>query len=176
LKEPQINNQFAETIKSFSQGVFRLIYRIVHDREEALDLTQDVFVKILDNPSRIKDKTKMKAYIFKTAYHHALNARRNRQRHRAGDEYLKEEQSRLSNEPTDTLPEQEERQRTLKLALEKLPTRQKESLNFRFYGELTIVEIARAMGISEGSVKVHLARGLQNLRTRLAAVPKEEQI
>ena len=174
--EKQVSNgQVEETIKSLSPGVFKLVYRIVRDRDEALDLTQEVFVKILGKYARIKELSKLKAYVYKAAYHLALNARRDRQRHRAGRERIFDEQSHLNGLDKNDA-ERDVRRRLVNDALEDLPARQRETLDLRFFGGLTISETARVMGISEGSVKVHLARGLQNLRTRLAAETKEEQI
>ena len=51
-------------------------------------------------------------------------------------------------------------------ALSALPTRQREALVLRYYGDLSEAEIANAMGISRGAVKSHTARGMAALAYR----------
>ena len=53
--------------------------------------------------------------------------------------------------------------------LRKLPVRQREAVALRFYLDMSESEIADAMGVSTGSVKTHLHRGLRTLSTRLEA-------
>jgi DNA-directed RNA polymerase specialized sigma24 family protein len=59
-----------------------------------------------------------------------------------------------------TLPER----RQVVTALRQLPPRQREALVLRYYGDLSEAQIARAMGISRGEVKVHTARAIASLR------------
>jgi RNA polymerase sigma factor (sigma-70 family) len=48
--------------------------------------------------------------------------------------------------------------------LHRLPARQREALVLRYYGEFSEAQIASAMGISRGAVKVHTARAMSALR------------
>ena len=49
-------------------------------------------------------------------------------------------------------------------ALHGLPVRQREALVLRYYGGLSVAEIASAMGISQGAVKSHVSRAMSALR------------
>ncbi|QRN79303.1 MAG: sigma-70 family RNA polymerase sigma factor, partial [Nocardiopsis sp. BM-2018] len=51
--------------------------------------------------------------------------------------------------------------------LRKLPTRQREAIVLRYYGDLSEAQIADAMGISRGAVKSHTSRGISALRSVL---------
>ena len=161
----------AETIRELSDNVFRLIHRIVHDREQAMDLTQDVFVKVLLEHRHIRDKTRLKPYIFRSAYNLALNSRRDVSRRQAKAEFLKQELTIANPGQPDQFLESVETSLRLRSALDFLAPRQRETLVLRFFNELTIAEVANAMAISQGSVKVHMARGLQNLKKQLCEVP-----
>jgi RNA polymerase sigma factor (sigma-70 family) len=144
--------------------LFRLVLRIVCDREEAKDITQDVFVKVLSNTGRLRKPEKIKSYLFTTAHRQALNARRNTARRR---QILQEV----------TLPntvESTEEAVLLDSAMMELSNKQQQALTLRFYGGLTIAEISGAMGISTGSVKVHIARGLMNLKKRMQTEATKE--
>jgi RNA polymerase sigma factor (sigma-70 family) len=60
-------------------------------------------------------------------------------------------------------------------ALCSLPERQRAVIVLRFYGELTVDEVAQALRVSAGSVKTHTYRGLQSLRRSLAHLGFEDR-
>ncbi len=62
----------------------------------------------------------------------------------------------------------------LTAALGALPRRQRQAVTLRYLGELSEREVAQALGISPGSVKTHVHRGLASLRARLGASIDEE--
>lgn len=158
-------------IHELSDRVFALINRIVDDRDEALDLTQDVFVKVLQEQNSGKVITRVRPYVFRTAFNRALNAKRNRSRRTAGNRKWQESLPDSIAAPQEMQQDQIE----LKEKLERLADRQREALTLRFYGQLSLAEIAETMNIAEGSVRVHITRGLQNLKESLAEVPREEK-
>jgi RNA polymerase sigma factor (sigma-70 family) len=159
-----VTDSISEAIQTYADALFRLVLRIVGDREEAKDLTQDVFVKVLSGAGRLREPERIKSYLFTTAYRRALNARRNADRRR--------QMLREVNPPT-TVDSTEEAL-LLDRELRQLSSKQRQALTLRFYGDLTIIEIADAMGISAGSVKVHIARGLRNMKNQLYRKTTEE--
>ena len=161
-------------IHRLSNRVFGLVYRIVRDREQAKDIAQDVFVKVLQDTGRIRDFDRIEPYVLRAAYNAALNARRDTSRRHDKAELVGEHLSpREPTRPDEHLERVETRSR-LNQALEQLADKQKEALALRFFAEMSVTEIARAMKISEGSVKTHISRGMQNLKERLAARSAKE--
>lgn len=53
-------------------------------------------------------------------------------------------------------------------AIGQLPERQRTAVSLRYFADLPVDDVAGAMGVSAGSVKTHLHRGLERLRTTLA--------
>lgn len=163
-------------IQDVSSSLFRLIRGIVRDREEALDLTQDVLVKMLGR-SVAENPAIFKGYAMRAAYRTALNAVRNRKRHERIHEGLQNEPALLRTSSS----EQDCQDNDLRLrqhvfqALEKLSPKQREAIELRFYGDLAIDEISAAMGISDGSVKVHLYRGLNRLNEIMTTTKEEKK-
>ena len=68
----------------------------------------------------------------------------------------------------------EDRRRVLR-ALSRLPDRQREALVLRYYQRLTQAEIAESMGISQGTVKSTLSRGLDALGGKLSKEDADER-
>ncbi len=159
-------------VRDFSDNIFRLVNRIVRDRDEAKDLVQDVLVRVLCRSGKIRDESRARAYVFRAAYNAAINHRRDIARHNEAQTNMADSIERT------VLPdqiEQAERREMINRAIAGLAERQREALSLRFFAEMTVPEIACVMRISEGSVKVHLSRGLLNLRATLTpALDKEE--
>ncbi|MCP4568198.1 MAG: sigma-70 family RNA polymerase sigma factor [FCB group bacterium] len=171
-----MSDTVSKIVRELSERVFGLINRIIGDRDEALDLTQEVFVKVLLNNNRESRIEHLQPYIFRTAFNRALNAGRNRKRRRAGEELLKAETPDTFPSQPDQLYESSQKSVLLKNALDTLADRQKQALTLRFYAQMSLSEIAEAMMISEGSVRVHIARGLQNLKKELLPLMREEKL
>ncbi len=155
------------SIKKHSDMLFNFVYRILRDREKALDLVQEIYFKVLSKYENINDKNRLKAYLFRTAYNMALNYKRDNAKHK--NRLESDFDNMILNVPDtpDIILESTERRERINAAIEKLAEKQKEAVLHRFYNEMKISEIARIMKISEGTVKVHLVRGLQNLKKHL---------
>ena len=155
----------SEIFEKYSQPVFSFIYRIVAQREVAMDLTQDTFVKTLNRLDKLNDGAKIKAYLFKTAFNLALNYKRDTRRRISRRDVLKQEMECGGHSGFD--PAHALLKIQLRHALDKLSSRQREVLSLRFFADMSLKEIAGIMRISEGTVKVHLARGLNKMKQYL---------
>jgi RNA polymerase sigma-70 factor (ECF subfamily) len=69
---------FRELIRRYERPVFSLIYRMVRDRELSEDLSQDTFVKILNNIDRYRPEFKLSSWLFKIANNVAIDYLRKR--------------------------------------------------------------------------------------------------
>jgi RNA polymerase sigma-70 factor (sigma-E family) len=140
----------------------RLAAFLLHDQGEAEEVVQDAFVNMLATPERKRDPAKALPYLRSAV----LNGARSRLRHR-------KVVSRVPLDPSSTGASAEastvasDERREVLAALRTLPQRQFECLALRYYLELSEAEIAAAVGISQGSVKTHVHRGLAALAARL---------
>ncbi len=64
---------FAELVKANQDRVFDLVYRMIGDREEALDLSQEVFVAVHAAVGRFRGEARLSTWIFRVAKNHCLN-------------------------------------------------------------------------------------------------------
>jgi len=139
------------------------------DREEAEEVLQMTYLKILDGRARFDDRSSFKTWLFGVIRRTAAERRRSRWLRSAAS--LRWRDARPSPAPVPT-PESllgaSETSRSLRAALQALPARQREVLHLVFYQDLTIEEASRVLGISLGSARTHYHRGKAGLQTRLA--------
>ena len=153
---------FADLYENNFERVYAFIARRVHDRDQAEDLTADVFHSALKNLSRFEWRgAPFAAWLFRIA----ANAIAERGKRAAKLESIKSRELH-EMDPSDEgdLAEVEHRARLFKL-VEKLPADQRRVITMRFAHQKSIAEIAKDIGRSEGAIKQLQFRGLQTLRT-----------
>jgi RNA polymerase sigma factor (sigma-70 family) len=132
-------------------------------RQEAEDVVQTVYLKILDGRARFDGRSSYKTWLFAVVRRTAADRRRRQLVTTLG---LARLFARAPSLPTVAPVEAGERAR-VRAALAELAPRQREVLDLVFYHELTIEEAARVMNVSLGSARVHYERGKKNLREKL---------
>jgi RNA polymerase sigma-70 factor (sigma-E family) len=145
-------------------SLVRLATLVVGDVGVAEQLTQDAFVKLHMRWGGLRQLDRAPAYLRSAV----LNGARSHLRRRKVSERY---DARRTAAPTTMTPESSalgraERDRVV-AALRLLPERQREAVVLRYYMDLPEADIAAAMGVSGGSVKVHLHRGLASLARHL---------
>lgn len=160
--------KFLNQIETLSGKLYRFVLKIVKDKEDALDIVQDTFVRIFQTLKK-EQREITDGYYFKTAYNLSVNMLKKSNRKVVDEDYSS---SNDINEPLDLILNSEKKKQ-IELALQQLSEKQKEVIIYRFYTGITLEEIAQLMSISTGSVKVHLARGLANLKKM---IPNDERI
>jgi RNA polymerase sigma-70 factor, ECF subfamily len=151
--------RFAELYENNFDRVYAFVARRVRDREEAQDLTSDVFHQALANLRRFEWRgVPFAAWLFRIA----ANAIADR-----SQRTIKERGLPAPDDPEETsLEETEERARLFRL-VDELPAEQRRVILMRFAEQRSIREIAQTLGRSEGAVKQLQFRGLQSLRARI---------
>ncbi len=135
------------------------------DREEAEDVLQTVYVKVLDGKARFEGRAAFRTWLFAVIRRTAAAHRRTRWLRRLrfipqnGDGVVSVEQELIRSE----------RAAALLRVLPRLARRQREVLELVFYHDMTIEQAGQTLGISLGSARVHYERG----KKRLAALLEE---
>lgn len=150
---------FACLLDKYSRPVFSLIYRIVNSREDAEELTQDVFLKIFKSLSGFKGDSSFSTWLYRIAYNTAVSAtRKKKQEFLAIEERLIDNATEADLVDIYGLDDNEERFRKLEEALMLLPPDER-GLILLFYIEgKAIEEIAGISGLSMTNVKTKLHR------------------
>jgi RNA polymerase sigma-70 factor (ECF subfamily) len=133
------------------------------NREEAEDVLQTTYLKVLDGRARFQGHSSFKTFLFGVIRKTASEARR---RSSLRSLFLAERGKSLG--ASSSQPEPEDRL-TLLSALALLSSRQRQVLQLVFYMGTTVEEAAETLAISVGSARVHYDRGKKRL-ARLVGV------
>ncbi len=133
--------------------VYRVLYGVVGNAQEAEDLAQETFTTLYRQPPRLDGASALGAWLYRVAVNRAYNALRTEQRSQRGIGWASPEQQR---DPQDEYLRREERER-VRAALARLPERTAKLLLLRHAG-LAYAEIAAALQVAPGSVGTLLVR------------------
>ena len=137
----------------------RLAWLLVQDVTTAEDVVQDSFVAMHAAWRRLRDSDRALAYLRQSI----VNRSRSVRRHRALV-------GRNASQPGSGMPSAERgalpslEHAAVVRALRSLPDRQREALALTYYGNLSEAQVASAMGVSQGTVKRHVAGAVAALR------------
>ena len=164
----------AELVAEHQRMVVQLAMNLLGDRDEALDLSQDVFLRVFRTIHRFRGQSSLRTWIYRIAVNQARNRHRFwRRRHRADQVSLDEHMAthgdfRSTGETTpDRLLAQKELAARLQRALDGLPFDQRTAIVLREIDGLSYEEIAFSLGVAIGTVKSRLTRARQTLRLEL---------
>jgi RNA polymerase sigma-70 factor (ECF subfamily) len=168
---------YAELLAEHQRMVVQLAMNLLGDHDEALDLSQEVFLHVFRTIHRFRGQSSLRTWIYRIAVNQARNRHRFwRRRHRADqvslDQHLAEHGEFVSHlEPTpERVLAQKELAARLQGALEKLPFDQRTVIVLREVDGLSYEEIAFSLGVAIGTVKSRLTRARQTLRDELREV------
>jgi len=133
------------------------------NHDEAQEVLQTVYVKVLDGKARFDGRSSLKTWLFAVIRRTAQAQRRTR--------WIRSlALLRMPPPPDPPRNEYERSEETARLvaALRRLARRQREVLELVFYHDMTVEEAGQAMQISVGSARVHYARGKKRLEALLA--------
>ena len=164
----------AELVAEHQRMVVQLAVNLLGDREEALDLSQEVFLRVFRTIHRFRGHSSLRTWIYRIAVNQARNRHRFwRRRHRNDQVPLEvhvaahgEFKSTIGEEP-DRLLEQKQLGERLQQALDRLPFDQRTAIVLREIDGLSYDDIAFSLGVAIGTVKSRLTRARQALRNDL---------
>lgn len=146
------------------RDLVRLAGLLLHDRGASEEVVQDAFVALHLRWRRLRDTDKAAAWLRSAV----LNGARSRLRH-LGVVQRNQPAPRGSAASAEDSAMADDTRDALVTTLRTLPVRQREAVVLRYYLDLSEAQMAAAMGISAGSVKTHLHRGLAALHVQLGS-------
>ncbi len=145
----------------YRDWVVRLAHRLTGNPDDALDVLQETFSYLFRKFPGFVLSARMTTFLYPVVKNLSIAARRKRERH-PSDEGVPDPPAKEPVRP-------EESRAELSAALASLPEPQREVLLLRFVDDLSLLEIADALGIPEGTVK-------SRLHNAIAALRKDERL
>jgi RNA polymerase sigma-70 factor (ECF subfamily) len=164
----------ADLVAAHQRMVYTLAFHLLGDRDEALDLSQEVFLRVFRTLSSFRGQSALRTWIYRIVINQARNRQRWWQRrHRSSqvslDAHLQQfgEPESSGEIPADRLLASKETASRIWKALDRLPFDQRTALVLREIDGLRYEEIAFSLGVAVGTVKSRLTRARQALRAEL---------
>ena len=158
-----------EIYDKYHKKVYRIAYGVVRQREDALDIVQEVFIKLFRSIKNFQGRSHFYTYLYRMVMNTAIDHAR-----KLGKKFASSLDEEGSFEPSDGAekgPErvflQKELEERVKRAMDKLPAEQKAALIFRDMEGLSYQEMAEAMGCSIGTVMSRLHYGRKKMQELL---------
>jgi RNA polymerase sigma-70 factor (ECF subfamily) len=166
--------EFSAVVAKHRLQIFRFLLSSTRDVDLAETLTQDCFLKAHRNWSSFRGESSAMTWLMRIA----INLQKDHWRNRRMQFWRQTQTHSVDlNEASEWLPSGErsaeeqllakERVGQVGLAVERLSERQRTVFLLRYVEEMELSEIARATGLSEGTVKAHLSRAVGRVRAEL---------
>ena len=165
----------SQLVSEHQRMVYQLSLNLLNDHNEALDLSQEVFLRVFRTIQTFRGHSSLRTWIYRIVINQARNRQRWwRRRHRAQqvslDQHIQDHgdlPETTQGASPDRLLGQKLLAQQIRAALDRLPFDQKTALVLRELDGLSYEEIAYSLGIAVGTVKSRLARAREGLRAQL---------
>jgi RNA polymerase sigma-70 factor (ECF subfamily) len=157
-------------IKRYRNPVAQIVYKLVRDRSQLEDLTQEVFIKAFQHLNDFDYQHQFASWLFKITNNHCIDyIRKRRLRVYSIDDQVKTDDSEVGYEIPDSTYEpdlnllREQKSRLIRQAIDSLPKKYREVILLRHREELSYEEIAEETGLPVNTIKVQLFRAREML-------------
>jgi RNA polymerase sigma-70 factor (ECF subfamily) len=165
-------NAYQELVRLYQRKVYRVISGYHRDREDAMEVLQDTFLKVYTARQTWERRTSFSAWLYRIAINASID------RYRRGDkgrttslDEVMEGQVQKSGAPGNPTPLDRlrdwERRRVLEEAVRRLPDRQREVVSLRYFADMQLEEIAGVLSCPLGTVKSNLHKAVLALKSML---------
>lgn len=151
---------FDELMIRYERPIYRVCYRFVENRADAMDLAQEVFIKAFEHLATFRRESSLKTWLYRIAMNHCINHVK-----KHSQEFVEVTEYTGSIRPSAQrqLEEKEQREHFRRM-VKHLPPKQKAILELRINEQLSYEEIANMSGRSISTIKASVFFALEKLR------------
>ena len=170
--------------KTYSK-VYYTIKSIIKDEDAVLDIVQDTYIKAFAHLDSFQDGTNFLAWVRQIAANTARDWLKKKRpmlfaELRSGDGQDTPIEELFPDERSENLPDQvidqKETKRLIREIIEELPEDQRAAIGMFYYEEMSVKEIAAAMGVSESAVKSRLMYGRNKIEQKVRELDALEKL
>ncbi len=169
------SGSFSRLVEKYTNLAFSLSMKLLNQREDAEEAAQDAFIKAYNSLGSFKNGSTFKTWFFRIVYNTAISRLRARRGREVSITDLKiTEWDIQSTENTIDKLNGDERQRYLRIGLERLDPEEKALLEMYYYDDFSMEEISSITSLTVSNVKVKIHRTRRRLLEELRYILKDE--
>ena len=172
-----MEDTFQKIYEKYHYDLFQFLFYMVKNREQAEDLVQEVYIRVLKAYDKFEGRSSEKTWLFSIARHVAIDWFRKQKtiRHRLLEKFDWDKQQIEDHQPMpDEVTLQNEQIQWMYRSLDACTIDQRSVLILRYLQELSITETADALGWSSSKVKTTQHRALKQLQKQMLHISDEE--
>jgi RNA polymerase sigma-70 factor (ECF subfamily) len=151
---------FDELMIRYERQIYRVCYRFVENRDDAMDLAQEVFIKAFEHLATFRRESSLKTWLYRIAMNHCINhVKKHSQEFVDVTEYTGSVNASVHSQMED-----EEQREHFRRLVKQLPPKQKAIVEMRINEQLSYDEIAKISGRSVSTIKASVFFALEKLR------------
>lgn len=153
--------EFEELVALYDRRLFNVMYGHTGDYHEALDLTEEAFIRAMKAYPRFRGESDPFTWLYRIALN-VLKKRYAKEKRRAElwEEHQAKDPTRTTEKDTPDLEfARKERAELVRRAIAELPMGNRETITLRYIDDMSYEDIASTLGCSIGTVKSRIARG-----------------
>ena len=162
---------FAPLVERYSRPIFALVVGIVGQREEAEELTQDIFLKAYTHLASYGGRSTFSTWLYRIACNTALTAVKRRQRRFALFDFSRAERLPELSDEGELTELDEAQEQALRAALDRLEADERALIQLHYYENRPLSECGEILSLTESNTKVRLHR----IRKKLGVWITEKQ-
>lgn len=167
-------NRYALLVDKYKDTLFALTMGMLKNREEAEEVSQDIFVKIFKALPKFKQKAKFSTWMYRIAYNECISHLRKQKISTVSVDHISENYRDTERYNTGNWQEAELKSKMLHRALNHLPETERGLVHFFYFDNLPVNEIAQITGLSVSNVKTKLFRIRKKLYEELQILIEKE--
>ena len=154
--------ELTKIFEESKEKLYSLAYRLVGNKEDALDIVQETFLRSLSSLKRFREGSSLYTWLYRITYNLSLDwLRQMKKKRKVG---LRKNVSGIEKDNPAKFFHRKETSEMLKIALDQLSAKQKAVVSLRTYEELPYKQISQILRCRVGTAKAHYFFGLKNLR------------
>jgi RNA polymerase sigma-70 factor (ECF subfamily) len=161
---------FAEFVVLFQKRIFRMAYGFFHDRDDALEIVQETFMRVYEKIGSYRPEHSLQSWLYRLAYNLCVDYyRKFEKKRRLQDDFASVPERHLAQaEGSQALWESRRTAAAIDRAVRGLSRKQQEVFVLKYRQGLKLNQVAETMAVSLGTVKALHHRALRRIRREVA--------
>ncbi len=162
---PHSTEAYYELLQKYEAMVYSTCYRMLGDKLEAEEATQDAFLRIFHKIHQFEGRSTFKTWMFRIVYNFCMTRRRKLATKREREETVGDEMIARTNEVhREAMGPSMDNSEYVHLALKELREEDKEVITLRFISDLSLEQMSDVLGLKLSATKMRLYRAMEKFK------------